>query len=481
VSKFLYQLLNVRNMVTMMVCGAIIAAIMYGVSRLIRGTIRLPWRWFARVALAAIAVAVVVWLPRRYPPRDILSPALPELFLRPFWAWVYGLSLGALFSAVALVRRVRAARAAPEDAPSESAARDPEVDAALKEIRFRLAQAQIDLGRQHVYVLLAPHEDWSEALVRSAGLQVFARAPEGPAPVHAYATAEGVLLSVTGASAFGTQDAQGSARLEDLCRQLLARDPERPTVRGIAVLFPISWAARPESVKWAAAVRDDVRAVQRAMKVRCPVFALHVEMETVPGFLEFIDRMPRDFRSSRVGFSVPISTPFSGDLINRGLTWTAGWFQGWILNRMSENPLEQAANNELASLANEVRRFRKRLRAVMEAAFSTPLGAEPLAFHGCYFAATGPGPGEQAFAAGLLVGARSRVIAAHLATEWTAEARDEDRRYKRVAIGVGTGGVLLTLISWLYIINVTQNPLGWIGVVVLGLAWAVAAVRLGSW
>src|SRR5262249_46202682 len=163
----------------------------------------------------------------------------------------------------------------------------------------------------------------------------------------------------------------------------------------------------------------------------------------VPGFLEFIDRMPRDFRSSRVGFSVPISTPFSGDLINRGLTWTAGWFQGWILNRMSENPLEQAANNELASLANEVRRFRKRLRAVMEAAFSPPLGAEPLAFHGCYFAATGPGPGEQAFAAGLLVGARSRVIAAHLATEWTAEARAEDRRYKRVAIGVGAGGVLL--------------------------------------
>jgi type VI protein secretion system component VasK len=480
VSTFLYQLSNVRNIITMMVCGTIIAGIIYLVSRLIRGTIQVPWRWFARVALIA-AAAAVVWLPRRYPPQDFLSPALPELFLRPFWVWVYALTLGALFSALALVRRVRAVRAAPEDAASESAARDPEVDAALKEIQFRLGQAQIDLGRQHVYVLLAPHEDWSEALVRSAGLQVFARAPEGPAPIHAYATAEGVLLSVTGASAFGTQDAEGSARLEDLCRQLLGRDPERPPLHGIAVLFPISWAARPESVKWAAAVRDDVRAVQRAMKVRCPVFALHVEMETVPGFLAFIDRMPRDFRGSRVGFSVPVSTPFSGDLINRGLTWMAGWFQSWILNRMSENPLEQAANNELASLANEVRRFRKRLRAVMEAAFSTPLGAEPVAFHGCYFAATGSGPGEQAFAAGLLVGARSRLIAAHLATEWTAEARDDDWRYKQVAIGVGIGGVLLTLLSWLYIINVTQNPLWWIGVVVLCLAWVVAAVRLSSW
>jgi type VI secretion system protein ImpL len=481
VGTFLSQLLNVKNLVLMMVCGTIISAVMYGVSRLIRGTFRLPWRWFGWIALAAAAAAAIVWLPRRYPPQDILNPALPALFLRPFWAWVFVLALGALFSAVALVRRIRAARAAPEGAAPESDDRDPEVDAALKEIQFRLEQAQIDLGRQHVYVLLAPDEEWSEALIRSAGLQVFARAPEGPAPIHAYATAEGVLLSVTGASAFGTRDAQGSDHLEDLCRQLLARDPERPPLRGIAVLFPISWSARPESVKWAAVVRDDVRAVQRAMKVRCPVFALHVEMETVPGFLEFIDRMPRDFRSSRVGFSVPVSTPFSGDLINRGLTWMAGWFQGWILNRMSENPLEQTANNELASLANEVRRFRKRLRAVMEAAFSTPPGAESVAFQGCYFAATGSGPGEQAFAAGLLVGARSRVIAAHLATEWTAEARDDDWRYKQVAIGVGISGLFLTLLSWLYIIDVTQNPLWWIGVVVLCVAWVVAAVRLASW
>ena len=148
---------------------------------------------------------------------------------------------------------------------------------------------------------------------------------------------------------------------------------------------------------------------------------------------------------------------------------------------MSENPLDQASNNELASLANEVRRFRKRLRAVMEAAFSTPRAAEPFAFHGCYFAATGSGPGEQAFAAGLLVGARSRVIAGHLATEWTAEARDDDWRYKQVAIGVAIGGGLLTLLWWLYVINVTQNPLWWIGVVVLCLAWVVAAVRLSSW
>jgi len=473
--------MNLKNIVLVMICGTILAAILYWITRVIRGTASVPWRWFLGIALAILVVVAMVWLPRRYPPEDVLNAALPELFRRPFWIWVFACALGMLFSAVAWVRHFRAARAASEATPSESTERDPELDAAWREIQFRLGNAQVDLGRQHVYVLLSPHEDWSEALVRSAGLQVFARAPEGPAPIHAYATAEGVLLSVTGASGFGTQDAEGSARLEDLCRQLLARDPENPPVRGVAVLFPMSWAAQPESVKWATAVRDDLRAIQRAMKVRCPVFALHVEMEIVPGFLEFIDRMPKDLRSSRVGFSVPVSTPFSGDLINRGLAWTSGWFQGWILNRMSENPFDQASNNELASLANEVRRLRKRLRAVMEAAFSTPSAAEPVAFHGCYFVATGAGADEQAFASGLLLGARSRVIAGHLATEWTAEARADDWRYKQLAIGIAIGGGLLMLLTWLYIINVTQNPLWWIGVIVLCLAWVIAAVRLSSW
>jgi type VI secretion system protein ImpL len=330
-------------------------------------------------------------------------------------------------------------------------------------------------------LLLAPSEDWTEALIRSAGLQVFVRAPEVTAPIHAYATPDGVLLSVTGVSAFGTQDQQGSVRLEDLCRQLQAPEAELPAVRGIAVVFPISWAAQPESVKWAAALRDDIRAVQRAAKVRCPVHALFVEMEHVPGSQEFISRMSKDFLSGRVGFAVPGSTPFSGELISRGLTWTAGWFHSWVLNRMSEDPLDQASNNELFSLGHEVRRFRKRLRSVMEAAFSTHQDAEPVLFQGCYFAATGAVPAQQAFSAGLLRGARSRVIAGHLATKWSAEALEEDRRCRWIALGVALCGGLMTLIAWLYIISETQNPFWWLGLVALIVAWIYAGVRVSSW
>ena len=78
-------------------------------------------------------------------------------------------------------------------------------------------------------------------------------------------------------------------------------------------------------------------------------------------------------------------------------------------------------------------------------------------------------------------GPRSRVIAGHQATRWGVEALDEDRRYRRIALGVAHGGGLMSLVSWLYIIRETQNPLWWIGLVALILAWIYAGIRISSW
>ena len=122
----------------------------------------------------------------------------------------------------------------------ELAGRFPEMDAAWEEVTIRLSQAGIDLRSQHVYLMLGPDEDWPAAVVQSAGLQLFAHAPDGPAPLHAFATADGVLLGATGASAFGTQDGEGIHRMEYLCRLLAAQQPDCPVVRGVVALFPSS-------------------------------------------------------------------------------------------------------------------------------------------------------------------------------------------------------------------------------------------------
>ena len=38
----------------------------------------------------------------------------------------------------------------------------------------------------------------------------------------------------------------------------------------------------------------------------------------------------------------------------------------------------------------------------------------------------------------------------------------------------------MTLVAWLYIVRVTQNPLWWIGLVALILAWIYAGIRISS-
>ncbi len=442
-------------------------------------------RWSWRLFLAIVAVAgSVLFLGiayRFFPPSEFLDADLPALFDRGFWFWVLAFLWGIICSIVYLVRTIRAARPTTraDATTTDLAGRFPEMDAAWEEITIRMEQARIDLSSQHVFLMLAPDEEWSAAVLNSAGLQLFAHAPEGPSPIHAFATADGVLLSASGASAFGTQDGEGVHRVESLCRRLAALQPDCPVVRGVVVLFPISWAGQRDSVKWAAALRDDLNAIRRTFQVRLPVFALIPQMETVPGFDEFVGRMSHAFRQSRCGFAVPSTHAFSGELVQRGLVWMSDWFHGWVLNLMSEDLLNQSGNNHLFQLDHEVRRFRKRLRAIMEAGFSTHRESEPVLFRGCYFLASGAEPHEQAFAAGLFRSPRGRIYSEHLVTQWTEEAERDDRQYRRIALGIGLAGGALTLLVWSYILRVTESPWWWSGLVAVVIGWGVALFRIG--
>ena len=191
--------------------------------------------------------------------------------------------------------------------------------------------------------------------------------------------------------------------------------------------------------------------------------------------------MPNGLETGRCGFAVPASQPFSGELIQRGLDWMTRWFHGWAINLMAADLQNYAGNQQLFTLDHEFRRYRKRLKALIEVAFSTHPGSEPVAFRGCYFTATGAAAEERAFASALLGGPFGRVHIENKSACWTAQAVEDDRVYRRIALVVGIVGALLSLLGWISILALAHNRFWSVGLLGLVSAWIVALFRLRQW
>ncbi len=433
---------------------------------------RYRW-WFLGLLVIALGWFFLSYLHRNHSSAKFPSSALPEEFRPGYWQWMYVFLMGALASGLAMLvqyRRIQASSASDPDA-----GRFPDIDSAWQDIRLRFAQAKIDATTQKFFLLLSPSEDVPAAVIDSAGLQIFAQGPPEAAPIHAFATSDGVFLTISGASRLGQPDNPlAAARIEHVCRLILSLNPDCPVVRALVVVLPIDWCSRPESIKESAGIRDDLQTVQRVLEVRCPIFTLFASMEHVPGFLDFAARLgaqvSRQMLDQRVGFAIPNGQEFSGDLVQRGLVWQSGWFHVWSLNLLAGEPLNERVNSELVTLDAEFRRYRRRLRSVLEAALSTHQGTTPVLFRGCYFVANGARREDRAFSAGLLRGARSRIVADSLASDWSEEAVQSDRRYFRGAMGIGVVGLLGCLYVWSFIWSRTPT-FALVGVIALSVVW----------
>src|SRR5262249_28902346 len=104
-----------------------------------------------------------------------------------------------------------------------------------------------------------------------------------------------------------TEAKEASARLRYLCR-LIARDrqPYCP-VNGILLLVPFAGTASEEQAQRTGGVcQTDLLTARRAWRVQCPVFPLVCDLETVPGFREFVGRIPPTLRRNRLGQRFPL-------------------------------------------------------------------------------------------------------------------------------------------------------------------------------
>ncbi|WP_152051605.1 type VI secretion protein IcmF/TssM N-terminal domain-containing protein [Tautonia marina] len=455
-----------------------VAILMYGVVAFASAGAAMLWskhpvRWI--LVLAIILLAIGAFGPWQVPEID---PQLPAIFSG--WAlrtWLFGLGVIALLTTTHLIATlVRHARGTNYE---KGEGRFPDLDAAWQEIVIRLGQAGIDPSRQRLYLLLGPDERQAAALIDSANVQLFGRAPSSPeAPIHAYAVADGILLSCAGASSFGRSDGEGPDRLAHLCRLIRQLNPEEPVLRGVAALLPISVAGSGNELQVASAIRNDLNAIRSGLRLRCPTYTVFTEMETVAGFDDFVARIPANLRQSRCGFSIPGAQLYRSELISIGIGWMRQWFNSWSLDLMVQEIRNKNSNNRLMLLNNVARRNRDQLIHLLDACLSTHEQSEPVLFRGCYFVSNGVEDHQRAFAMGLVAGRNGRLLVDHALTTWSREAERLNARYRAIALGLAVGAAVVALPFWYFGIIIRlaatdQSWIGWTGLAGLVLIWII--------
>ena len=260
-----------------------------------------------------------------------------------------------------------------------------------------------------------------------------------------------------------TADAgEQTARLEYVCKLLRrARQPLCP-LNGILTLLPFSLIQRssPEAIEVQRAVKEDLATIRRIAKVRCPVTALVVGMESENGFRELIRRVGAErAKVQRFGKGYNVWNPPAGEQIEAVARHACGAFEDWVYTLFREaDGFNQTGNTKLYALLCKIRSdLHARLTNLLVAAYahdSQPKAErEPLLFSGCYFAATGETDDRQAFVKSVF----EKLIEQENELAWTDEALAENERYRRLArVSLGLSGVLVACLIGMIVYKYLQ-------------------------
>ncbi|MGE3807110.1 MAG: type VI secretion protein IcmF/TssM N-terminal domain-containing protein [Gemmataceae bacterium] len=292
----------------------------------------------------------------------------------------------------------------------------------------------------------APAEDdFYQTLRPKAGQQreiqaVLARAKKEGRPLDAKEKEELRRLSSGSKSSLlrDTDDIQALAqRLERLCQLIVeARQPYCP-LNGILTLIPYPGLARPEvASQFGQLMQQELDIVRTTLRVNCPILALICDLETAPGFRDFIERFPADQRQRRLGLRLPHSPDLDPEqwqdmLVNAALWICQSLMPSWVyrLVRLDPPGTDTLGNASLMHLLAEFYARADNLATILGSGIPLHPPTPPL-FGGCYLAGTGADPQhEQAFAPGVF----RRLLEDQNFVSWTAEAIAEDARNQRLA------------------------------------------------
>jgi hypothetical protein len=250
------------------------------------------------------------------------------------------------------------------------------------------------------------------------------------------------------------------ARLEYVCHWLReARLPLCP-VNGVLTLLPLNTiqAGPRENVELQRAVKADLATIQHQLKLRFPSTALVVGLQEDRGFEELVRRVgPQRAGSQRFGHRFDVRMAASPGELASLCARITGVFEDWVYTIYRERgSTARPGNSHLFGLLCKVRtQLQGRLLRVLAGGFGhdpqQEPDEEPIAFSGCYFAATGRPEDRRAFIQGVF----DKLIEEQDQVEWTGRALAEDRRFRLIGwLGLAVAAIFGL---WLLIGVVSQT------------------------
>jgi hypothetical protein len=230
-----------------------------------------------------------------------------------------------------------------------------------------------------------------------------------------------------------------TARLRHLCR-LIVRD-RRPycPVNGIMVIAPAAATDTDEDANQTGTlVQKDLNATRDVLQVYCPILMLVGDLETVPGFTEFIQRFPEAQRQRRVGQRFPYLPDLEPEELEQKLDEVGHWIShalvpSWVyrlfrVERPGSDTFQNAVhgNVQLYQFLSQMRGRQKRLSRILARGVVGD-GAAPPMFGGCYIAGTGRNSRDQAFVEGVF----QRLLQDQSFVAWTQAATAGEANFYR--------------------------------------------------
>ncbi|MEO1498410.1 MAG: hypothetical protein AAFV43_14795 [Planctomycetota bacterium] len=150
------------------------------------------------------------------------------------------------------------------------------------------------------------------------------------------------------------------------------------------------------------ALRADLEAIREETRLLAPVVLMVVGLEAEIGLQELVSRVGVDSaKGGRFGKRFDVWNEATDENLDALASHACGAFEDWVY-QLYRDGLEDKGNTKLYSLLSRVRhRLQSRLRNVLVKGLAVEASeaseTEPVLFGGCYFAATGAGPTQQAF------------------------------------------------------------------------------------